>query len=395
MRRRISCLVCLLLLLVPQLVLAATAGVTAAQVKPALQAPVTQSELLLRKQEAPAAIEPTVLVEPNMPDDAALTDVRWARHVDAVTGTSRLRLVFDVSGPVAAAAEITGAPIPQLIVHIKGAVPGKIVTKQSLDGKIAENYKINREKDETTVVINLPLMVEDGGYKVFTLRNDPKTKRPFRVVVDINRPVPPVVYNFTAGLKNKLIAIDPGHGGSDPGAIGSNKTQEKAITLAIAKNVKTLLEKAGAKVVMTRQDDRDVYGVAATASEELNARTTVANSKKADIFLSIHIDSFTSSEAGGTTTYYYQKTPYDALLAQTIQTSLQQATGFLNRGAKPANFYVVKRSFMPAVLTEVGFISNPAEEKLLNTPQFQQRVAQGLVQGLNQFFSLAARGGQL
>jgi N-acetylmuramoyl-L-alanine amidase len=392
LRRRISLLFCLLVLFVPQLVMAATSGVIAAQMQPAMQVPATNAEPLLLKQEAAVISEPKALVESEVSTKAMLTGARWARHIDAVTGTSSLRLVFDVTGPVTADAEMTGVPTPQLIVHIKGAEPGNVAAKQALDGKIADNFSIETARTETSVIINLPLMVADGGYRVFTLRNDPTTKRPFRIVVDIDRPVPPVVYNFTPGLKNKVIAIDPGHGGSDPGAIGMNKTQEKAITLAVAQNVKTLLEKAGAKVVMTRQDDRDVYGIGATATQELNARASVANSKKADLFLSIHIDSFTSRDAGGTSTYYYQKTPYDALLAQTVQDNLQQATGLLNRGAKPANFYVIKHSIIPAILTELGFISNPAEEKLLTTPQFQQRVAEGLVQGINQFFTLAAKG---
>jgi len=325
---------------------------------------------------------------------AVITDARWSVHTDAATGTSRLRLVFDLSGPVTAKAEISATPVPRLIVHINGADAGKQPSKRDLDGKIAENYQLEAAADKTTVIINMPLMIDEDGYKVFTLRKDPETKRPDRVVIDINRPPMPVEFNYKPGLKGKIIAIDPGHGGSDPGAVGPNKVLEKNITLAIAKKLQKKLEKAGAKVVMTRQDDRDVFGKRAeTARDELNARATIANNNKADVFLSIHVDSFTNPTAGGTTVYYYQKTPYDALLAQTLKTNLVKAIGREDRGAKPANFYVIKRSLMPAALIEVAFISNPEEEKLLNTPNFQERVADGLVEGLKQFFELASKRG--
>ena len=159
----------------------------------------------------------------------------------------------------------------------------------------------------------------------------------------------------------------------------------------MALQAKTLLEKAGAKVIMTRQDDRDVFGAAASATDELKARTTVANNRKADAFISIHINAFTNRTAGGTSTYFYQKTPYDSMLAQNLQTTLLRAGGLLDRGVHSANFYVVKRTVMPAALLELAFISNPDEEKLMNTPQFHQRMAQGIVQGLDRFFTQAAK----
>ncbi|WP_425061328.1 N-acetylmuramoyl-L-alanine amidase family protein [Sporomusa carbonis] len=321
-----------------------------------------------------------------------LSKVRWANHTEAVTGAAKLRLVMDVSGgPVEASGVVVATPTPRLVVTIKGTTPGKSVENINFDGKIAEKVTFDTSGQDTQVIVDLPVMLEDGDYRVFTLRSDAQANKPFRVVVDINKPAPVFDFSFTPGLKNKVIAIDPGHGGSDPGAIGPSGYQEKTATLAVAQNVKNLLEKAGARVIMTRQDDRDVYGPNATAVDELKARTTVADSRKADVFISIHANSFTDRAVGGTATYYYQKTRYDAMLARALQTGLIEAGKLQDRRANPANFYVIKRTRMPAALVELAFISNPDEEKLLSSPEFQQKMSLGIVRGLERFFDQAAK----
>lgn len=325
-----------------------------------------------------------------------LTNVRWLVHKDAVEGTSKLRLVIDTSNPVKVSSNLNGKNGSQLIVDISGAAVGKVGNSVALDGQIADKATfIKKDNNNSQMVVDLSTMISDSDYKVFTLKSDTINNKTFRVVVDINKIVPKAEYNFTAGLRNKVIAIDPGHGGSDPGAIGPNKLQEKTVTLAVAQRVQDLLEKAGAKVLMTRKTDVDVFGPNASAVDELNARTVAANNNKADVFVSIHINAFTNPTVGGTATYYYQKSNYDALLADCIQSNLVSTAGLQNRGTYAAGFYVIKRTQMPAVLTELGFISNPDEEKLLSTPQFQQKMAQGIVQGLDSFFIQAARGGGL
>lgn len=326
-----------------------------------------------------------------------LTNVRWLVHKDAVEGTSKLRLVIDTTDPVKVTSNLNGQNGSQIIVDINGAAVGNLRNSVALDGKIADKATfIKKDNNNSQVVVDLAAMIGDSDYKVFTLKGDTINNKTFRVVVDINKIVPKVEYNFTAGLRNKVIAIDPGHGGSDPGAIGPNKLQEKTVTLAVAQRVQALLEKAGARVLMTRKTDVDVFGPNASAVDELNARTIDANTNKADVFVSIHINAFTNPAVGGTATYYYQKSNYDALLANCIQSNLVGTAGLQDRGTSTAGFYVIKRTQMPAVLTELGFISNPDEEKLLSTPQFQQKMAQGIVQGLDSFFIQAAtRGGGL
>ncbi|MBF1688358.1 MAG: N-acetylmuramoyl-L-alanine amidase, partial [Selenomonas sp.] len=111
------------------------------------------------------------------------------------------------------------------------------------------------------------------------------------------------------GLKGKKIAIDPGHGGSDSGAIGPTGVMEKNVTMRVSRELKRLLEAEGATVVLTRTTDTEVSdkGANATAVEELEARCEIANRANADIFLSIHADAFTNREVKGTTAYYYAK----------------------------------------------------------------------------------------
>jgi len=194
---------------------------------------------------------------------------------------------------------------------------------------------------------------------------------------------------FSPGIKGKKIAIDPGHGGEDSGAIGPTGITEKSVTLRIAKEVQALLKKAGAVVIMTRETDTEVSPKhrQATDIDELQARCDVANKAKADIFVSIHTDSFTSREASGTTGYYYEKgTAASRRLAQAIQSVLYKQLKTTSRGVKTCNFYVVRKTNMPATLIEVAFLSNPKEEKLLNSKQGVTKSAVAIVQGISDFF---------
>ena len=195
------------------------------------------------------------------PLKSELTSMRWANHMNSATGNSMVRIVMDVAGPVEVRGMAVAEPEPQLIVNIRGAGPGKVETTQRLDGEIVEKVNISENgPGNTKMVIDLPARLNPGDYKVFTLPSDPKAGRPFRVVVDINKPVVVLpTMTFTAGLKNKVIAVDAGHGGSDVGAIGPGRTYEKTVTLAISLQLKSLLEQSGAQVLMVRQGDRDVF----------------------------------------------------------------------------------------------------------------------------------------
>lgn len=191
-------------------------------------------------------------------------------------------------------------------------------------------------------------------------------------------------------LKGKKIVIDPGHGGNDAGAIGPTGVMEKNVTLKVALELKKMLEAEGAEVIMTRETDRTVSDKGAKASdiEELGARCEVANRAVADIFISIHADSFTRPEARGTTGYYYGKstTGEGQKLADCIRRNLVEQLGTPSRGTQPCNFYVVRHTDMPATLIELGFISNKDEEKLLASEEGVMKAAQGIFDGIEDYF---------
>ena len=191
-------------------------------------------------------------------------------------------------------------------------------------------------------------------------------------------------------LSGKKIVIDPGHGGNDAGAIGPTGVMEKTVTLNVARELRKLLEAEGAQVIMTREGDTTVSAKGAKASdiEELGARCEVANRVGADIFISIHADSFTRPEARGTTGYYYSKSTSGRgqKLADCIRRNLVEQLGTPSRGTQPCNFYVVKHTDMPATLIELGFISNKEEEKLLSSDEGVKKAAQGILDGIEDYF---------
>ena len=196
-------------------------------------------------------------------------------------------------------------------------------------------------------------------------------------------------HNRTPGIDGKRIALDAGHGGSDTGAIGPSGVTEKSVTLRVAKRLEELLKKAGATVYMTRTQDTEVSQNGADASDidELQARVDVANDNGADIFLSIHMDSFTNAEVSGTTGYYYEKGSSDSReLAAAIKDRLVQSLGTVDRGTKGSNFYVCRKSDMPAALIEMAFVSNPAEETLLSSDAGVEKAAKAIFEGIKDYF---------
>jgi N-acetylmuramoyl-L-alanine amidase len=186
-------------------------------------------------------------------------------------------------------------------------------------------------------------------------------------------------------LAGKTIVVDPGHGGPDPGAIGLNGTYEKNNTLATGLMLADYLRSAGAKVVMTRSTDVSVATGTYSQSSDLQARVDIANNIKADLFISIHNNSATSQLAYGTETYYSSGSTaanQSLRLGQSVQAQVVQQIGLYNRGVKDAAFVVINKTTMPAVLVELGFISNLNETAKLCSPDFQNRAAFGIYRGI-------------
>lgn len=194
-------------------------------------------------------------------------------------------------------------------------------------------------------------------------------------------------FRTSGGIDGKIITLDAGHGGSDPGAIGSDGTKEKNITLSITKMVKEILEQKGAKVYMTRTTDVDVFGPNASDAEELQARVNVGEKYNSDMFVSLHINSSVNKNVGGFSTYYYPKTDNDLRLAKNIQNKLAANFGVDDLGVRQANFYVIKRISMPAVLVEMCFISNEKELTLMKGQWFQKKTARLIAEGIEKYFA--------
>ena len=216
----------------------------------------------------------------------------------------------------------------------------------------------------------------------------PAPKQPIVLPTMPEKPVPEVVhYRTTGGIGGKTIVLDPGHGGSDPGAIGPTGLQEKQVTLPIAEYLKSILEAKGAKVILTRTTDVDVYGPHASGVDELQARVNVANGNRADAFISIHINSFSNPNVGGIATYYFDGSDQSKKLASAVQGQIAEHSGFNgDRGIQPGNLYVLRHSLMPSILVELGFISNPKEEGHLKETSTRQEFANELAKGLELYF---------
>ncbi|MFC1704077.1 N-acetylmuramoyl-L-alanine amidase [Candidatus Omnitrophota bacterium] len=212
------------------------------------------------------------------------------------------------------------------------------------------------------------------------------------------------------------IVIDAGHGGKDPGAVGRNGLREKAVTLDIAKRLRKVLQEQGISVVMTRNHDEYV---------SLSQRSAIANRAKADFFISIHANASRSRSPRGFEIYYLRETADDSQrasraarqsqldydssqldsnskftkailwdmiygenraeskdLSKCILNAMSRQTSFRSRGLKSAGFHVLKHTQIPAILVEVGFISNAKEERMLKNSFYRQQIAESLASGI-------------
>lgn len=344
--------------------------------------------------------------------DAQVTALRWTSRNDG--NPPFVRIAMDLSKAVHAEAAIDDAG-KNFEVVLKKTSMGSVASQYDMDPR-AIDFATLSEKDGDTyldVALSKPQKIDD--IRVFALRPDAKMKKPHRLVVDI-----PVIgakqtytkkassaassspassykrqsYNVSSDaksvLKGKIICIDPGHGGTDVGAIGhigGKDVYEKNITLSIALPLRDMLTSAGAKVVMTRDTDKDVYGPWADADPELQARCDIANETHADAFVSIHIDSFSNSSVDGTTAYYNAKSSKDLLLAQMMHQATMNSLSIPDRGVKSNDFYVNVYTTMPSVLMEMGFITNDHRVKMLTSSWGPRGIAQSLFNGLVNYFA--------
>ena len=294
--------------------------------------------------------------------------------------------------------------------------------------------------DNTAIDLTGPIIVNDGVAKDIQIRKtdsgvniiintDSKYKykkllglkyKPYRVIIDLYK-TDAISSNIplqSEDMRIKTIVIDAGHGGKDPGAIGDGGLQEKGVVLSIAKELAVLLEKElKVKVIMTRSKDEFI---------SLRKRTEIANENKADLFVSIHANFNYNKNTRGFEVYYLsryasddearavaafengvikledQKTQdsvrnilWDLIsnqfenesieLAGCIVKNMKSKTSFPSNGIKHAKFFVLYGATMPAVLVEVGYLSNPVEAKFLKSPYSQKKIALAIFEGIKEY----------
>lgn len=174
-------------------------------------------------------------------------------------------------------------------------------------------------------------------------------------------------------LRNRTIVVDAGHGGSDPGARALSPTDEKHITLAIARELQRLLEQAGARVVMTRTGD---------SYPTLEQRAALAKANNAHLLVSIHADSAENASAAGLAVWHARKAREESLQAARSIDAAARREGLNVRGLRQADFKVLVLHPRPAVLVECGFLTNAEDARALNRPDHRSRIARAIANGV-------------
>lgn len=189
-----------------------------------------------------------------------------------------------------------------------------------------------------------------------------------------------------AGGENYLIIIDPGHGGLDAGKVGVNGKEEKEINLNISLKIQKLLKKQGVKVKMTRTEDERL---AENQVEDLKARTALVNKEKPDLVVSIHQNSYHEESVSGAQVFYYTDSEQSKRAAELIQEALQEMDPENTKQAKGNNtYYILKKTEVPVVIAECGFLSNYEEADKLADGEYQQELAEAVVKGILRYLEM-------
>lgn len=197
---------------------------------------------------------------------------------------------------------------------------------------------------------------------------------------------------FGSPAYGTTIVIDAGHGGIDPGTVSPKGFREDEINLKISKKLQTYLENEGSKVVMTRKTNEGLYDKNSKTSkkkQDMSRRREIIQKAKPDMVISIHLNQFSQSKYFGAQTFYMTNSEKGKLLARSIQDQLLR---ILDRGNKrdikaADNFLILKAAESPSVLVECGFLSNPKEEELLATDEYQEEVAWAIYCGIISYLS--------
>lgn len=196
------------------------------------------------------------------------------------------------------------------------------------------------------------------------------------------------VLNITGKNTKELIVIDAGHGGFDPGKVGTQNTLEKDINLAIAKKVEKILRESGYTVYMTRMEDKALGDESGKSKKitDLKNRVKMINEAEPAVAVSIHQNSF-SAGTSGAQVFYYTGSEQGKKLAGILQQTVKDIVGDGNHRVEKANssYYMLKKITCPFAIVECGFLSNPTEESLLRDEKYQQKMAKGICEGIENF----------
>lgn len=189
----------------------------------------------------------------------------------------------------------------------------------------------------------------------------------------------------------KVIVIDPGHGGNDPGAVSRSGILEKDINLKIALYLREYLEQSGSIVILTREKDIGLYSANSSNKkrEDLKNRKNIVRESNPDIFITIHLNSFPQSQYYGAQTFYPQDNLSGKRAAELIQEELINTLDKNNSrvALSKDNVYIINELSIPTVLVECGFLSNAEEAKKLNDSKYQRKIAWAMYAGLQKFFA--------
>lgn len=355
----------------------------------------------------------SLLLLPALADAAAVQGVRlWA-------GPDNTRVVLDLNAPVEHTVFTLSGP-DRIVIDISNAHFGKLELPAS-DGVVTGIRHAARHGDDLRIVLDLAQAAQP---KTFLL--PPHEQYGYRLVIDLENPhsrAKAPVRQTPSGARDLIIAIDAGHGGEDPGAIGRHGTREKTVVLDIARRLAKLVDATpGMKAVLVRNGDYYI---------SLRGRMEVARKERADMFISIHADAFRDKRARGASVYVLSERGASSeaarwlaetenasdlvggvklgdksdLLASvlldlsqtaTISASLKAASQVLEKidgiarlhksTVQQAAFIVLKSPDIPSMLVETAFISNPDEEKKLRDDNYQDKLARAVLSGVRSYF---------
>jgi N-acetylmuramoyl-L-alanine amidase len=297
--------------------------------------------------------------------DTAFT-IHLANHFDVIsterTSSGEIALTVGFTRPVEIKSQIIQSP-PRLVLDFAGATYSE-ATKY-IDVKVGgvRQIRVGQFTQDPPVVRVVVEMSRQIDYRILKQGDGDKY----------------YIQMLSGKLSKAAIMLDAGHGGSDTGAIGITNCNESDIVLGTTQQLQRKLESMGYEVVQTRSDNSFV---------SLGERADYANEVLPMIFVSIHANSIENPEFTGVMTFHYAGSKEGEKLASAIQRYLLSSTGAVDRGVRTANFFVLRETVVPAVLVEIGFLTNSIEEYKLRDPLYQQRIVDGIAAGIDEYMKV-------